>query len=146
MDRSAGLVEWVCAQWKGSRKLRFLVVGAYNTAFGYAAFAILYLLAGERVSYLILLVIAHFLAVTNAFLGHRNVTFIATGSVWRQYLRFNVSYLGLLLLGLILMSLSVRVLGLHPLVASAFVVAITAVTGYSVHRTYTFGRGRDGVE
>ena len=137
MKRLAGRV---AAGWRASEKLRFLVVGAYNTAFGYATFAMLYLLFGTRIHYLLLLIVSHFVSVTNAFVAHRRVTFAAEGSVWTQYVRFNVSYLGLLMLSLVLMPLAVERLDLHPLVASAVVLAITVIASYFVHRHFSFRR------
>lgn len=126
------------AGWRSSEKLRFLVVGAYNTAFGYATFAVLYWLFGSRIHYLVLLIVSHIVSVTNAFVAHRRVTFASDGSVLTQYVRFNVSYLGLLLLSLVLMPLAVERLGLHPLVASALVLAITVCTSYFVHSHFSF--------
>lgn len=133
------LVDRGVALWKRSLHLRFLVVGAWNTLFAYGCFALLFLLAGGRVHYLVLQVIAHFLSVANAFVGHRHVTFRSESAWPAEFLRFNVSYLGALALGLVGLPLLVSGLGLHPLLAAAIVTIVTVATSYALHRRFSFG-------
>jgi len=133
-----GLAARLRAIWRTSEKFRFLAVGAFNTLFGYLTFVVLYMTFGQRINYLALLVVAHFIAVTNAFVGHRNVTFGAEGPIWQQFVRFNVSYLGVLALGLLATPVAVERFGMHPVVATALVTAITVVTSYFLHRGFSF--------
>lgn len=132
------------ARWIASEKTRFVVVGVYNTAFGYATFAVLYLLAGQRLHYLVLVLISHCCSVTNAFIGHRHLTFGANGSIWVEFIRFNASYLGLLGIAIMLMPIAIETLGLHPLLASAAVTLIGVIVSYFVHRNFTFRRNGAG--
>ena len=121
-----------------SEKFRFLAVGAYNTLFGYVAFALLYTWLENELHYLVVAVIAHFIAVINAFLAHRVLVFRAHGAVLREFLRFNVTTLGNLAGGLVLMALLVSFGGWHPLLAQAVVLAVSVVASYFVHKLYTF--------
>lgn len=121
-----------------SERFRFLAVGAYNTLFGYVAFALLYAWLGNELHYLVVAVIAHFIAVINAFFAHRMLVFRAHGALLRDFLRFNVSTLGNLAAGLVLMALLVSLVGWHPLLAQALVIAVSVVASYFIHKLYTF--------
>ena len=140
MTRAESWRRRAVAGWHASDKLRFLVVGAYNTLFGWGVFALLHLTFADRVHYLWLLVVAHFAAVTSAFFSHRQLTFRATGSMPWQFLRFNLSYLGGLGLGLVLLPLGVRVLNAHPVVVSGVLTLLTVATSYLFHRYFSFAR------
>ena len=124
--------------WRDSQGLRFIVIGAFNTVFGYAVFATLFLIAGRRVNYLLILVAAHFLSVANAFLWHRRVTFRSSSHWPAEFVRFNVSYLGTLAFGLVALRILVGGLGYDPLIAGAFVTVSTVLVSYVLHRRFSF--------
>jgi putative flippase GtrA len=134
----AGIAEKAIGLWRRSRETRFVVVGVANTAFGYACFAALYFAAHGHVHYLIVQVIAHFISVCNAFIWHRRVTFRSEASWPREFLRFNLSYVGALVFGLVAMPLLVAVAGLQPLIAAALVTIATVGLSYGFHRFYSF--------
>lgn len=138
-----GLIVRTRALWNDSRGLRFLAVGVWNTLFGYGCFAGLYALAGTRLHYMAIQVIAHFAAVANAFVWHRTLTFRSQAPWPMEFLRFNAGYLGTLALGLALLPALVGGAGMHPLAAAAVVTAITVAVSYVVHAGFSFrDRGR----
>lgn len=125
-------------RWGDDQRFRFLVVGAYNTAFGLLLFPILYLLLSPKLHYLVILVIAHAIAITNAFIAHRRLVFRTEGPILAQFLRYNVGALGALGFsagGLILL---VSRLGASPLVAQPFLMAVSIVLTYLWHARVTF--------
>jgi putative flippase GtrA len=124
--------------WNSSSQLRFVAIGAANTFFGYGSFAALYLLAGRWIHYLIISVIAHFLAVANAFYWHRRVTFRSDEQYLPAFFRFNLGYVGFLAFGLVTMPALVEGLGFHPLVASVCIMLVTVVASYFLHRNFSF--------
>lgn len=121
-----------------NEKIRFLVVGAYNTAFGYAVFAGLYLWFKESLHYLILVAIAHLVAVVNAFLTQRRIVFNDRSPVLAAFLRFNVATTLSLLLSLTGMALLVDGIGINPLIGQAIVTILSVIGIYVLHRHYTF--------
>jgi putative flippase GtrA len=127
-------------EWQRHETFRFLVVGAYNTVFGYAAFVAAYFLFRARLHYLVIMVLAHILAVANAFLGHRFLTFRVKGQLLSDFLRFNLTYLGALVVGLLGLPFLVEVCHLHPLLSQAMVVALTMVGSYVLHKKVSFRR------
>ena len=124
--------------WGRNRQLRFIVVGVCNTAFGYACFAAIFLAVDSRVHYLLIQLIAHFLSVCNAFVWHRRVTFRSQLPWPKQFVRFNLSYLGALAFGLVAMPALVAGFGLHPLLAAAIVTIATVALSYALHNYFSF--------
>lgn len=121
-----------------NEKIRFLIVGAYNTAFGYAAFAGLYIWLKESLHYLILVAIAHLLAVVNAFLTQRRIVFNDRSPWLGAFIRFNVATTLSLLLSLAGMALLVDGLGINPLLGQPLVTVVSVIGIYVLHRHYTF--------
>jgi putative flippase GtrA len=134
----ARLTAKAIAVWSSNQRLRFLVVGAYNTAFGYACFAAIFLAVGSHLHYLLIQLIAHLLSVCNAFVWHRRVTFRSQASWPKQFLRFNLSYLGALAFGLAAMPALVGGFGLNPLLAAGIVMIVTVGVSYLLHRSFSF--------
>ena len=127
-------------RWHEQEKLRFLVIGASNTLFGYAAFAGAYFLLRNRLHYLVILVLAHFVSVLYAFLGHKFLTFRAEGHVLLDFLRFNVTYLSALALGLVGLPFLVEVCHLHPLASQALLITVNTIGTYVLHKHLSFRR------
>ncbi len=64
---------------------RYVVTGVWNTAFGYAAFALLVAWLASRVHYLLIAVAANVLAITNAYIVHKIFVFRTKGHCLREY-------------------------------------------------------------
>ena len=120
--------------------LRYLIVGAWNTVFGYGAFALLNLTLGDRIHYLILLVPATALAILNAYVFYRAFVFKVEGHWWRDLTRFSTVYLGAFAANLALLPLLVEVVGVPVLIAQAVVIAGTVVASFFSHRAFSFRR------
>lgn len=127
-------------RWRDHEKLRFLIVGASNTVFGYAAFAGAYFLLRNRLHYLAILVLAHFLSVLYAFIGHKFLTFKAKGHLFADFLRFNLTYLSALALGLAGLPFLVEVCRIHPLVSQAMLITVNTIGTYVLHKRLSFRR------
>lgn len=137
-------IRTAASRWQGNEQVRFLLVGAFNTAFGYLVFVVLYLLAGNRFHYLLVAVLAHFLSVIVAFLGHRLIVFRAAGPWFAQFIRYNLSVLGMMLAGLLGLYVLVELLSLHPLLAQAIVTSLSVAISYFAHRHFSFRSGEAG--
>lgn len=135
-----GLLRRAHNLWHGSEKTRFLVVGAWNTAFGYMVFIIAYFLLHHVLHYLIIMLIAHFISVCNAFVGHKFLVFRSSGDLPGEFLRFNMSYGGTIVFGLIAMPIMVELLHLHPITAQGILIVVTVVLSYFLHKTISFRR------
>ena len=123
-----------------SEKFRFLAVGAYNTLFGYLAFAVLYTWLHERMHYLVIAVIGQVIAVINAFFAHRVLVFRARGNLVANFVRFNITTLASTVIGLAGLAVLVDFGGIRPLLAQGIVLAVTVVITYVAHKLYTFAQ------
>ena len=130
-------------------KIRFLVVGGWNTAFGYAVFRLLYvatsrIFATPYFAYTSAQIAGWVIAVANAYVLHKYVTFRSAArgrAAWAEFFRFMQTYVGMFLFGLVLLPFLVEVMGFGPPVAALIATAIGVVISYVGHRFNTFRRG-----
>ena len=120
------------------RKMRFLVVGAWNTVFAYIAYGIVYVLLHNRLHYLIISVLAHMLAVTNAFVCQRKLVFRSSAPWWPAFLRFNLVQLLMLAGSLCSMVLMVEWLHIKPLPSQVAIISVVLIISYIMHRDFSF--------
>ena len=125
--------------WSDQR-VRFLIIGAWNTAFGYVTFVIFYALLANRVNYLVIAFLAHACAVTAAFAAHKRLVFRSSQHWLPEFLRYNISLLIGLATGLFLLWLSVSFLGLHPIAAQAIVTVLIVALNYFFHTQFSFSK------
>lgn len=126
------------ASWNRYPSLRFLIVGAWNFAFGYGVFAGLYwALRGVWPDWAIA-TLAAVLGITMSFLTHRFLTYRSRGCWWREYIRFYVVYGGQSVLSVFLIWLFVTRMGYNAYsVQFVISVALTAAS-YWAHKFYSF--------
>lgn len=130
--------------WRNQEKIRYLVIGVWNTAFAYLAFGIIYYCFHENVHYLVVSAIAHFVAVANAFACQRWLVFHSTTHWWGSYLRFNLVNLVVLAFSLASITILVEVLHWSPLASQITVMIASVVGGYFLNRNVSFRVPIDG--
>jgi putative flippase GtrA len=123
-----------------SEKIRYLLVGGYNTLFGYGLFVGLVLAFGDWLHYLAILVISHIIAVTNAYYAYRLFVFRDGATGLKSYLRFHSVYIASLGFNFIALPFLVEVVRLSPIVAQGIVIAFTVVMSYILHRRFSFAK------
>lgn len=132
------MIDWLTERWHANQQLRFLVVGGWNTVFGYGMFVLLYGLLHDHVHYLVIGFAAHAVAAINAFVAHRLLVFRSRGPWLAEFLRFNVSLTFVLCCGLAALWLLVSVTHLGPVLAQGLVTIGTLCISYVVHRRFSF--------
>lgn len=121
-----------------NEKFRYLLIGAYNTFFGYGVFALLWVLWGHSLHYIVVLALSHVIAVTNAFFGYRILVFRKQREVWGDFAKFNMVYLGAFAFNVLALPVLIEKVGFHPLFAQALLVIVTVVASYVFHRRFSF--------
>jgi putative flippase GtrA len=116
----------------------YLAVGAWNTAFGYGVFVVLYYLVGERVGVSAVLVASYVLAVLSAYVAYRYVTFRSHGSVLQEFPRFSAVYLLALIANLVFLPVALRLLPLSTYVVQALFTVGVVIVSYVGHRRFSF--------
>ena len=130
----------VITHWSDQRA-RFLVIGAWNTAFGYAVFVVLYLLLYKYVHYIYIALMAHAVAVSVAYLGQRILVFRSRGYWLSEFIRYNLSLLMGLAIGMLMLWSFVTLLAFSPIIAQAIVTALGVFLNYLMHSRFSFSSG-----
>jgi len=127
--------------------LRYLLVGAGNTVFGYGLFSLLTALFAGRFlfSYVAASVLANLIAISVAFLAYKNFVFRTKGNYLREWLRCLAVYSGSIAAGVLLLPplvfLFTRIMGdsrFAPYLAGAVITAGTVVASFFGHRRFSF--------
>ncbi len=127
-------------------KVRFILIGLWNTMFGYlifVAFDYLFNLffSPRYVAYMAAAVLSNIIAITNAYFFHRHFTFKSKTrgqAAFREYLRFCITYIFTFLLSLILLPILVELLDLDPKIAAAIVTLLLTIVSYISHNRFSF--------
>jgi putative flippase GtrA len=125
------------------QQVRYLLVGAWNTVFGYGAYALLYWLLHKDMSYVLILIPSTVIAITQNYFGYKFIVFRTQGNYVREYLKTYLVYGSAFLINLGALPLLVEVAGLPPLAAQALIMAVTVVLSYFFYKHYAFRPRRD---
>ena len=123
-------------------QLLYLVVGGWNTLFGYAVWALMQYLLGDYLPYLVVIVLSWPIAVLNAYICYRYIVFRSRGPVLKELPRFSLVYLVTLVVNLALLPVALRVLPFNIYVIQALFTAVVVVCSYLGHKYYSFRGGR----
>lgn len=136
-------------------KLRYLVVGAYNTLFGVGLFNLLLWLAGPSVKdlassanqvaafaghnyYNVIFWVCWVLAVPHSTVTMKYFVFRSPGHLGRQIGRSFLVYLPAQGVNSVLLWLLVGVIGLHPTLGQLATVVVSTILSYVGHKYFTF--------
>ncbi|WP_165066636.1 GtrA family protein [Marisediminicola senii] len=126
---------------RASERVRFLIVGGFNTVFAYGLFVVFELTLGGR--YLLSLGLSYAVATIVGFLTHRRLTFAVSGrhNLITDFFRFQGVHLLTLAINALLLPVFVEVIGWPAILSQAVIVAITTVVSYLGHKFFSFRRG-----
>lgn len=122
------------------QKIDYLLVGGWNTIFGYFVFLVLYYLLAAKIHYLLLLVVSNILSITNAYIGYKIFVFKTKGNYLKEYLRFYMVYGTIMVLNLVLLTFCVEILRILPPLALGGLTFINVVFSYFGHKHFSFSR------
>lgn len=120
------------------QKIRYLIVGGWNTLFGYGIFAALYFWLGSSMNYLWILSISFVISVANSYLGYKIFVFKTKGNVIKESLRVYLVYGVSFVFNLIMLPFLVEIVHLNMYIAQAFVVFVTIIGSYLLHKNFSF--------
>jgi len=132
--------------------LRYVIVGGFNTLFGYACFALLTMVMSRRLPYAYILagVISSFINITVSFLNYKWFIFKTKGNYFREWARCVAVYSGGMLATACLLPACVFVLhhltpmrDSAPYVAAAFLMIINVVASFIGHKKFSFASAAD---
>jgi putative flippase GtrA len=130
---------------KYRQPVSYLVVGAWNTLFGYGVFVLLYHLLKDTLPADAVLVISYAFSVANAFIGYRYMVFRSSGSMKRELPRFATVYGLTLAANLLVLPLALHALPWNAYVVQALFTVVIVAASYFGHKHFSFRQepGRD---
>ena len=120
------------------KMLRYLIVGGFNTVFGYFVTVGLYYTLRSHLHIVVIGVIANVVCITVSFMTYKLFVFNSSGSWWREYLRCYIVYGGSALVGIAGLWLFVNVLGVPFWLAQGLLMVISVVISFAGHDRFTF--------
>lgn len=135
------------ALWRGplsglARRRReqilYLVVGGWNTLFGYGVWAVLEYLLHSHLHYLVIVVLSWPLSVGNAYIGYRTIVFRSKGRVLRELPRFSLVYVVTLVSTLVALPILLHALPFSIYVIQAGFTAAVVAVSYLGHKFFSF--------
>ena len=128
------------------RSIAYLIVGAWNTLFGYVVFALLYFMLQAHLHVDAILLLSYLLATANAYIGYRYVVFRSTRSVGRELRRFVAVYAVTLAVNLVVLPLALHLLPWNVYIVQGLFTGIVVVLSYLGHKHFTFRSDASGQE
>jgi putative flippase GtrA len=130
--------------------VKFFLVGIWNTIFGYGLFCLFdtlfaLLFSTRFVAYMCAMVLARILAVINAYIFHKYITFKSEAkgkAIIAEFFRFSTTYAVTFCLSLILLPSLVEIGHLDPKIAAASIIMACTVISYLGHSRFSFRFGR----
>ena len=126
---------------------RYLLVGMFNTLFGYGTYAVLTAVLAPVVphSYIPASIIAAPLNITVAYLGYKWFVFKTHGNYWREWSRCMMVYGSAMALGIVLLPPAVFLVHLTtgldrsaPYVAGALLMGFSVIYSFLGHKNFSF--------
>lgn len=127
---------------------RYLIVGAWNTIFGYVSFAVLTALLSPIIpySYLTASLLASLLNITMAFLLYKHFVFRTKGKYWSEWARCLLVYSSNIVFNLALLPVIVQLIrhktsygSRAPYLAGALLTGFGVIYSFFGHRKFSFG-------
>lgn len=131
-------------------RTKFLLVGAFNTAFGYIVFVIVNLTIGRdlvrqldvALASIVSLLLSHFISSIPAFFLYRIFVFKASGPILRDFARFQSVYFVPITANIFALPFLVWI-GVNTLLAQGLITVTNVVVTYLGHKFFTFRRRSD---
>jgi len=127
-------------------KVKFVLVGTWNTIFGYGVFCLFdtlfaWLLSSRSAAYMSAIVLAQVLAVINAYICHKYITFKSEAkgkAIIAEFFRFSTTYVVTFCLSLVLFPALVEIGHIPPKITAAIIILICTVISYLGHSRFSF--------
>ena len=133
---------------KHNVKTKFLMVGLWNTVFGYFVFigfdyVFESFFSKRYIAYMSAAVLSNIIAIINAYVFHKFVTFksrIKGIGIIFEFFRFSTTYLITFCLSLILLPFLAEIMNMTTRIAGAIVILCCTIISYLGHSKFSFKR------
>jgi putative flippase GtrA len=120
------------------QKPRYLLVGAWNTLFGYFCAVTLYYYFGNLLGVIVVGVISNILSISMSFFTYKVMVFRTRGNWLKEYLKAYLVYGLSSLIGILILYIGVDGLNQEFWIVQAFAIVIVTLVTYLSHSRFTF--------
>jgi putative flippase GtrA len=124
----------IASSKEAKRIFKFICVGLMNTFIGYGTFFILLFF----LNYLVSLVVAHFIGVTNSYLWNKYWTFQVKKFRSAELVKFNIVYLLVLGVNMLILYIAVELLAVDPRLGQLVILPLVTLLSYFGHKYWSF--------
>lgn len=122
--------------FRSPQKIRYLLVGGFNTAFAFGVYA--FLLKILCLPYLLALIVQYFITVNVSILSMRYYVFQSHGNFGAEYTKAWGVYLSMFCFNSVFLSFLVEVFRLNELWAQGVYLTVSTVLTYLLHKYFSF--------
>ena len=134
--------------FKDEVRVKFILVGIWNTIFGYLVFFVLDMIFENMfnkryISYMSAMIFGQIIATINAFIFHKYVTFkseVSGNGIILEFSRFCLTYVLTFFLSIIMLPFFVEMMLIHPRIAAAIIILICTVISIVGHSRFSFSK------
>lgn len=123
-----------------SEKLRYLLVGGWNTVFGYLTGVSLFMMLGQHLHIVLIAIMSNVIAISMSFITYKLLVFKTCGKWISEYLKCYLVYGANALFGIFLLWLLVDYFFFNIWLAQGAIIAMTVIFSYLMHKRFTFKR------
>ncbi len=121
-------------------RVRYLIAGVWNTAFGYSVGVLLYYALREQFHLIIISIVGNVSAITMSFLTYKTFVFQTKGNWLGEYCRTYIVYGATALVGILILWALVEGFGMPFWIGQGFIILMTVSVSYIGHKNFTFRR------
>lgn len=125
-----------------SRPIRYLLVGGWNTLFGYGIMVGLFYLLTPYLNLVAITVIANICGITMSFVTYKLLVFCTAGNWLKEYFKSYIVYGGAACFNIFLIWLLSGKIGLSIWLAQGIAIPLGVISSYFGHKYLTFARSR----
>jgi putative flippase GtrA len=119
-------------------KLRFLVVGGWNTLFSYGTLWVFDALLHARLHYTLILTLNWVVGVTHNLFTFKLLVFRTRGNWLKEYLRSYVVYSGIFVVNLAIVAVIMEIWRPRLVIAQLPAIAVVTIISYLGHKHFTY--------
>lgn len=132
LDRARGLAA------QHEEKLRFLIVGGWNTLFSYGTLWVFDALLHARLHYTLILTLSWVVGVTHNLFTFKLLVFRTRGNWLKEYLRSYVVYSGIFVVNLAIVAVIMEIWRPRLVIAQLPAIAVVTIISYLGHKHFTY--------
>ncbi len=120
------------------KKIRFLLVGGWNTAFGFLLGVVLYYYLKDLTNIIIIGMISNVISITMSFTTNKLFVFMSAGNWINEYIRSYVVYGAMAFLGIFLLWFFVDICKFNIWISQTLILVISISISYLAHSRFTY--------